>query len=588
MKKNNNMEKLSYLKCVRFLLPFLSDLKVQCVLFYLGCLFETIAGVVSTILFGVMIDQIVYYKHINLFMQIGLVFLVLVLFECIVWYFTYEVYSYIWNKLNLNVRIHLFDHMQKIEAQDMANQNYGDLMVMIRWYTMDCVHFFVRDIVHNINNYIKIIVCMIIMFMLHPVLGLAMLIMVPASVFISFRFGKATRKASDKNKKLYGEYVSWLMEVLGALKDIRLLGAENRVRKLFLNRQKELIETDIKVSVANVKAEQWLAFSNTIFQLILYAILTFLTLNNSMMIGSVIVSLTYFTVLTKAFKKVSQSYMNAQGRISIIQRHYNFLRLPTISDWQGKENITKLSGRIDIQNLSFAYDNAEPILNGVNLSVRPGERLALVGESGCGKSTLAYMLIGFYKANQGEISLDGRPLENYGLSSIRKNIGLVQQDVLVFDGTVRENIVLGKPDATDEEIYNACKAAGIYDFVDELEDGLDTMLGYDGRELSGGQRQRIAIARIYLKNPKIIIFDEATSSLDSNTEQLIYRSWENVLKDRTAIIIAHRQSSVMLCDRVAILANGKIQETGTPSEMLNNSEYFRTLFAIREGDKDDK
>lgn len=179
-------------------------------------------------------------------------------------------------------------------------------------------------------------------------------------------------------------------------------------------------------------------------------------------------------------------------------------------------------------------------------------------------------------------------LESYTLSSLRKNIGLVQQDVLIFDGTVRENIVLGNPDATDEEIYNACKAAGIYDFVDELQEGLDTMLGYDGRELSGGQKQRIAIARIYLKNPKIIIFDEATSALDSNTEQMIYDSWKKVLKDRTAIIIAHRQSSVMLCDRVAILANGKIRETGTPSEMIKTSKYFRTLFAIREENEDAK
>lgn len=585
----NNKEKLSYFKCVRFLMPFLSNLKVQCVMFYLGCLFETVAGVVSTILFGVMIDQIVYYKHIYLFVQIGVVFLMLVLFECIVWYITYEVYSYIWNKLNFNVRIHLFDHMQKIKAQDMANQNYGDLMVMIRWYTMDCVHFFVRDIVHNINNYIKIVVCMIILFMLHPILGIAMLVMVPASVFISFRFGKVARKASDNNKELYGEYVSWLMEILNALKDIRFLGAENRVKKLFRGKQEQLIETDIQVSVSNIKAEQWLAFSNTIFQLILYALLAFLTLSSSsLMIGSVIVSLSYFTVLTSAFKKVSQSYMNAQGRISIIQRHYNFLKLPTMNDWPGKENIDNLNGRIDIQNLTFAYENAEPILNGLNLSVSPGERLALVGESGCGKSTLAYMLIGFYKAKKGQICIDGKLLENYTLSSLRKNIGLVQQDVLIFDGTVRENIVLGNPDATDEEIYNACKAAGIYDFVDELQEGLDTMLGYDGRELSGGQKQRIAIARIYLKNPKIIIFDEATSALDSNTEQMIYDSWKKVLKDRTAIIIAHRQSSVMLCDRVAILANGKIRETGTPSEMIKTSKYFRTLFAIREENEDAK
>lgn len=586
--KKKKTDKLNYFQCVRFLLPFLSRLKVQCILFYLGCLFETIAGVVSTILFGIMIDQIVYYKQIRLFAQIGVVFFVLILFECVVWYFTYEVYSYLWNKLNYNVRIRLFGHMQEIEAEDMANQNYGDLMVMIRWYTMDCVHFFVRDIVHNINNYMRIIVCMVILFRIHPILGAAMLIMVPASVFISFTFGKTARNASGKNKELYGEYVSWLMEILGALREIRLLGAEKRVHHLFRKKQDDLIQTDIQVSVANVKAEQWLGLSNTVFQLMLYAVLSFLALKSSLMIGSVVVALTYFTVLKTAFQNISQSYMNAQGRIAIIQRHDTFLNLPTGKDWPGKKKIRGLDGRIDLQKLTFSYENTEPVLKGLDLSLMPGERVALVGESGCGKSTLAYMLIGFYRARRGKILLDGCPVEDYTLTSLRENIGFVQQDVLIFDGTVRENIILGKPDATDEEIYRACKAAGIYEFIDELEEGLDTVLGYDGRELSGGQKQRIILARIYLKDPKIIIFDEATSALDSDTEQKIHKQWENVLKGRTAIIIAHRLSSVMLCDRVAVLADGVIRETGTPEEMFKNSEIFRTLFAIKEGVTDDQ
>lgn len=579
MKQN----KLTYFQCVRFLLPFLKNIRVQCIMFYLGCLFEIVLGIVSTLLFGIMIDQIVYYKNIDIFAEVGLVFFVLIVFECIVWYFTYEIYSYIWNKLNYNVRIRLFSHMQEIEAEEMSGQNYGDLMVMIRWYTMDCVHFFVRDIVHNVNNYIQIIACMAVLFLIDPILGVAMIFMVPVSVFVSMKFGKKAREASDKNKEVYGGYVSWLMEVLGALKDICFLGAENRVKRLFLKQQEELIDTDIKVSVSNVKAQQWLGLVNTSFQLILYAILTFLSLKGSLMIGSVVVALTYFTLLSRAFKNVSQSYMNAQGRISLIQRHYNFLQLPSAEKWSGKREMENGNGKIDFRNLTFAYRDSKPVICNLNLSIHPGERLALVGESGCGKSTLAYTLIGFYKAQQGKILLDGFPIEEYTLESIRKNVGFVQQDVLIFDGTVRENIVLGNPGATEDEISAACRAAGVNEFLDDLEEGLDTLLGYDGRELSGGQKQRIAIARIYLKNPKIIIFDEATSALDSNTEELIHAAWSNVLKDRTVLIIAHRQSSVMLCERVAILAEGKIIETGTPRQMIENSKYFQTLFAVKEG-----
>ena len=166
------------------------------------------------------------------------------------------------------------------------------------------------------------------------------------------------------------------------------------------------------------------------------------------------------------------------------------------------------------------------------------------------------------------------------MESIRSNIGVVQQDVLIFDGTIRYNIMLGNEKATEEEFMQACKAAGVYDFVMEMDDKFDTLLGREGRQLSGGQKQRIAIARIYLKNPSIIVFDEATASLDTETEEQIHMAWKKVLKNRTSIIIAHRQSSVMLCDHVAILRGGQVVETGTPKELEQNSEEFRKLFAI--------
>ena len=192
------------------------------------------------------------------------------------------------------------------------------------------------------------------------------------------------------------------------------------------------------------------------------------------------------------------------------------------------------------------------------------------------------MLLGFYRPQAGEILIDGIPIQSYTLSSLRENIGIVQQDVLIFDGTVRENIMIGKPDASEEEMIQACKAAGVYDFVMEMEEKFDTRLGKKARKLSGGQKQRVAIARVYLKNPSILIFDEATASLDKDTEEQIHMNWKKVLEGRTAIVIAHRQSSVMLCDRVALMKNGKIIEEGKPEQMKKENKAFRTLFAIQE------
>ena len=191
-------------------------------------------------------------------------------------------------------------------------------------------------------------------------------------------------------------------------------------------------------------------------------------------------------------------------------------------------------------------------------------------------------MLGFFQQEDGEIRIDGKNISECTLESVRKSIGVVQQDVLIFDGTVRYNIMLGNENATEEDLIRVCKAAGVYDFVMEMEEQFETVLGRNGRQLSGGQKQRIAIARIYLKNPPIIIFDEATASLDNETELKIHEAWKKMLERRTAIVIAHRLSSVMLCDRVAILSEGSIAETGKPDEMRRSSDRFRNLFAIME------
>lgn len=189
------------------------------------------------------------------------------------------------------------------------------------------------------------------------------------------------------------------------------------------------------------------------------------------------------------------------------------------------------------------------------------------------------MLVGMYQPQDGTIFLDGKNIEDYNLCDIRNKIGIIGQDVVIFDGTIRENIILGNQNATEQEIAAACQAADIYDFICTLEDGFDTLLGRGGRQLSGGQKQRLSIARIYLKNPPIVIFDEATSSLDEATETKIHESWKLVLQNRTAIVIAHRESVVQMCDRVALMRHGKIVTVGTPEEMRTDSAEYQRLFA---------
>ena len=582
-RKKHDNDTLNFFGALKFINQFLDKLHLQLVLFYLGWLFDTAASILSPVLFGIMINQMVYYRNLSLFIQIGLTFFGLSVFSCIQYFLLYEMYGHVWNELIYRVRCKMYSVVQKMDAKSMADADYGDMAQLIQWQVMECVHFIVRNVIHNINNYINIIICLIISYIISPLIALVLFIMVPISVFISYRYGKKIREERDRNQEAYGKYISWLYEVFNALKDIRLLGAEKRVNTIFHKHQNTLIKTDVKAGIAVLKAENIIANANTLIQMALYAVLAFLASSNGLSIGSVIVILAYFNSLTDSLELVSNRYMDAQFRISVIQRIKNLMENPLADSRENKNMLTVPHGEINFCNLSFAYNEKKTVIKNLNLKIHRGEKVAIVGESGCGKSTLCYMMIGFYEPKSGWIEIDGQKISECRLSSIRDNIGVVQQDVLIFDGTVRYNIMLGNENASEEDLIRACKSAGIYDFIMEMDKQFETILGRNGRQLSGGQKQRIAIARIYLKNPPILIFDEATASLDNETEAQIHRAWENVLKGRTAIVIAHRQSSVMLCDRAAILSNGQIVETGTPSELQKNSTNFCRLFAVDKG-----
>ena len=572
--------KMTFWGAVKFINGFLDKLHFKLALFYFGWLFDTVAEVVTPVLFSVMVNQIVYYRNLSLFIVIGIVFFALSVFTSVLYFLLYEMYGIFWNELIYRMRCRMFSVVLKMDAKAMLDSNYGDIAQLIQWKVMECVHFIVRNIVHNINNYFRIVACLMISFLIDPWIALIMVFMVPVSVFVSWKFGKKIRRERDRNQAVYGRYLSWLYEVFQALKDIRLLGAENRVRKIFYKHQETMIETDINASVETLKAENIIANVNTWIQMVLYAVLAVLAVYQGVSIGSVIVILTYFDSLTDALENVSSRYMDAQERISVIERIKDFMERPVVEASHRNEELSVKDGEIEFQDISFAYPGKEPVLHRFSLKIEKGEKIALAGESGCGKTTLSYLLLGFYNVDKGRIMIDHMDTAACTLESIRSNIGVVQQDVLIFDGTIRYNIMLGNEKATEEEFMKACKAAGVYDFVMEMENKFDTLLGREGRQLSGGQKQRIAIARIYLKDPSIIVFDEATASLDIETEEQIHGAWKEVLKNRTSIIIAHRQSSVMLCDRVVILRGGQVVETGTPRDLEQTSEEFRTLFAI--------
>ncbi|MGF7048143.1 ABC-type bacteriocin/lantibiotic exporter with double-glycine peptidase domain [Paenibacillus sp. DS2015] len=575
-------EKLNYYTTIKFLFKYISMHKKNYILFYFGWLFDALLKIFTPIMFAVMIDEIVYYNNIDVFFKISLSFVVMLLFSCVIHFFCQAQYAYLEVMFTFDIKQDIFKTMQAAQANYMSDAKTGDIINIIQSYSNECMVFVIRNMIHTVNNLLALVIYIAYILVIGWQYGLLMLVTVPISIYISSKFGRKVRKYSDEKREKYDVYNGWLFEMFSGIRDIRMLGAENKVNKSFIKQQKELYRIGIKNGLLSMTSQNIITTVNLFIHLSIFSLCAYMAFKNNMTIGILTVIIAYLMGITERVSFLSGIYLEAQNRISSIQRIYDFMNAPTEKEWKGKEELHVTNGNITFNNIEFAYNQRNQVLKGMSLNIHGGERLALCGKSGSGKTTLAYMLIGFYLPQNGEIEIDGQKLSDCSLKSIRQNIGVVQQDILIFDGSIKENLLLGKKNATDEEIIASCEHAGLGELLKTFQDGINTIIGKSGIGLSGGQKQRIAIARIYLKDPKIIIFDEATSALDRETEEQIHQTWNRVLAGRTSIIIAHNQSSVMLCEKVAIIENGLLGEMGVPGELIEKSDIFRSLFAVKE------
>ena len=548
---------LNYVSAIAFLFQYMKKYISNFIRFYLGWLFDTLLSIVMPILFGIMIDQIVYKQNVPLFLKLSGMYVILSVFSCLLYFFIYAQHHYLMYMFTLNIKLDIFRHILACKAEYLTDISSGDLHTVLEKDSGECMHFMIRNVIHQINRILSILITLIYLYKMNVWIGAFAMIAAPLSVFINTKYGKKIKTYGTKERESYGAYVSWVFEMLSAFKDIKLLSAGQHVASQFETHHHEIYQVERQSGLAAYKAEKFTEAVALTIRLAIFALAGYFAAREQLSIGVFTIVVSFYDSLTNSISAVSTSYLDGQHCISLIQKIYDFLHSPTENAGQDKQALSVQAGTIDFQNICFSYENRTPVLSDVTLNINAGEKIAVTGESGSGKTTLAYLLLGFYEAQGGEIRIDGQALSECSLRSIRGQIGLIAQDVFTFPGTIRENIKIGNLKATDEEINRVCELAGLSEVIRELPSGLDTRIG-DGNDLSGGQKQRIAIARIYLRNPKIIIFDEATSALDAETEQSIHNAWKKVLAGRTAIIITHRESTLSYCDRVLFLEKGKL------------------------------
>lgn len=512
------------------------------------------------------------------------VILLSILLKNLFLYLSYYVLNPVKNAIGNSLRIDIYDKILRLPIGYFTEKRKGDLMSRTTNDLGEVETSVVGVLEGWVRDPLTIVINLVTLFVFSYQLTLFVLLFIPVMGFIIGRITRSLKKQSQEVAVKYGESVSILDETLGGLRVIKAFNVENILRGKFFAINESLLTAKNKIGYRRDLASPMSEFLGvSIFCAILY----FggrLVLGNeiSLEAAAFITYLALFYNVINPAKSLSTSFSNMQKGTAAIQRIEEVLNAPvTVDDNPNGKKITTFNHSIEFKNVGFAYDDFV-ILKNINLTVGKGKTIALVGSSGAGKSTLADLVPRFHDVTSGELLIDGVNIKDYSLKDLRELMGIVTQEPILFNDTIANNIALGKENAGEHEIIEAARIANAHSFIINKEDGYKTNIGDRGTKLSGGERQRLTIARAVLKNPPILILDEATSSLDTESERLVQDAINHLMKDRTSIVIAHRLSTVRHADEIIVLQKGEIAERGTHDELIAKGGIYNRLVELQE------
>lgn len=579
------------MKSIRRYLQFVKPYRLQILATIIIGLIKFSIPLIIPMLMKYVVDNIIgnhtlsqHDKDTKLFYVMASMVILFVVFRPPVEYYRQYYAQWTANKILYEIRKKLYDHIQKLSFQYYSNTRSGEIISRMINDVEQTKTFVISGLMNIWLDTATIVIAIGIMFSLNVRLTVISIILMPLyAASIKYFFGRLRGLTRVRSQALAGVQ-SFLHERVQGMPVIKSFAIEEYEQTQFDRQNKNFLHKALQHTSWNAKSFAIVNTVTDIAPLIVIGYSAFLVIHHSLSLGTMVAFFAYIDKLYSPLRRlvnssttITQSFASMDRVFELMDEKYDIVDSPDAVDCRN------VQGNISFQHVSFSYDqNTEMVLKDISLEVKRGETIAFVGMSGGGKSTLVSLIPRFYDVSSGQILLDGTDIRRFKLQTLRDKIGVVFQDHTLFSESVKDNILLGKPGATDEEVVLAAKAANAHEFILNLPDGYDTQVGERGVKLSGGQKQRIAIARVFLKNPPLLIMDEATSALDLKSEHSIQESLNILAQDRTTILVAHRLSTITHANRIILIEDGKIKEEGTHEElMLQQGNYYK-LFQVQQ------
>ncbi|WP_017185866.1 ABC transporter ATP-binding protein [Alkalibacillus haloalkaliphilus] len=475
-----------------------------------------------------------------------------------------------------DLRKHLFSHVQRLSNRFFDNRSAGSIIVRIMNDINSLQELFTNGIINLIMDVITITTIIIILFVLSPELAAAVVIIIPIMFYISTRLRKNIRRSWQQVRIQQSRLNSHLNESIQGIRITQSFAQEKENTEFFDGVNSDNYANWKNATRKSAMFRPFVEMSNAFGVAILLAFGSFLIINGNVTVGVFITFALFMNMFWEPISRLGQMYNQLLMAMSASERIFEFLdEEPNVKEKEDAKSLDDIEGHIEFDQVQFAYDEERIALHEISLEMKPGQSVALVGHTGSGKTTIANLINRFYDPTKGAVKVDGHDLRDVKLDDLRQKISVVLQDTFIFSGTIMENIRFGRPDATDEEVIEAAKVVGADDFIQRLAEGYETEVEERGNILSAGERQLLSFARALLADPKIIILDEATASIDTETEVKIQKALKRLLSGRTSIIIAHRLSTIRDSDNIIVLEHGKILEQGNHDELMEKQgEYY--------------